>query len=416
MDQPINKKRKRFRQVALYGVVLLAASALLMAIYRDPSTSRLNVQKERLRFDTVRTSDFSESITLFGVVEPIKTVYLDAVESGKVEAILVEDGNLVGVNDPIIQLSNLDLQLNVLNQEAQIVDQINTIRNQTILMEQQSLSLKENALDVRYRLDQLDKQLLRNRKLYGDSVIAQVEFEETEDEHEHLLRRQQLLRSTLQKDSTYHAMQKQQMETSLELMQRNLDFAKNSLENLRVRAPIAGQLSSLNIEIGQLLNKGERIAQIDVLSDYKIRAKVDQYYISNIFPGLKAEMVLDETNYLLQIKKVYPEVKDGAFEIDLVFVDTPPTTIRRGQSVPFKLKLSDASQALVLAKGGFTKASGGKWVYVVEQDGAFARKRPIQIGRKSATGFEVLGGLAEGEVVLISSYDNYGEKDELYFN
>ncbi|MCB0584608.1 MAG: HlyD family efflux transporter periplasmic adaptor subunit [Phaeodactylibacter sp.] len=413
MDRKIEKKKWTVQRIGLYTIAVAVVGFLFSAIYREAGTSRLNVQSERLLTDTVETGVFKEFITLFGVVEPISTVYLDAIESGRVEEIYIENGAMVSEGQELMRLSNLELQLNVLNQEAQIITQINTIRNTSILMDQQSLSIKEQALDVEYRIDLLEKRNARNQSLYRDSVISQVDFEETQDEYEHLLRRRVLLRQTIEKDSLFQLMQQNQMENSLDLMHRNLAIAKNSLEHLTVRAPISGQLSGMDSEVGQLINRGDRIAQIDILHDYKIRARIDEYYISRIFPEQEGTFVMDGNTYTLRIRRIYPEVSNGTFEADLVFVGDRPSNIKRGQTISLKLSLSDETQAMLLEKGGFYQATGGNWVYVIDPNSGMARKRDIRVGRQNPNYYEVIEGLNEGDVVIVSSYDNFGDKEEL---
>jgi HlyD family secretion protein len=413
MDRKIEKKKWPLKKVLLYSAVILIAAFALMALYREAGTSRLNVQEERLLTDTVHNGVFKEYITLFGTVEPIKTVYLDAIESGRIEEIKVENGAMVVQGQEIMRLSNPDLELNVLNQEAQIINQINTIRNTSIMMDQQSLSLKEQALDVQFRLDLLSKQTRRNKSLYEDEVISQVEYEETQDEYEHLLRRKKLLLQTIEKDSLFQVMQENQMTNSLDLMQRNLAIAKTSLEHLSVRAPISGQLSGLGSEIGELITRGDRIAQIDVLEDYKVRAQINEYYISRIFPEQEGTFTMDGKVFHLKIRRIYPEVVDGSFEADLVFTGERPSNIKRGQTISLRLSLSDETQAQLLAKGGFYQATGGKWVYVIDPRSGIAKKRDIQVGRQNPDYYEVQRGLEEGDIVIISSYDNFGEKEEL---
>lgn len=413
MDKKIEKKRFSIQKILIYSVIIIAAVFLFTAIYRDAGTSRLNIQSERLLTDTIQKGVFKEFITIFGTVEPIKTVYLDAIESGRIEEIFVEDGTIVTEGQELLRLSNLDLQLNVLNQEAQIITQINTIRNTSILMEQQSLNLKEQALDVEYQIDLLGKRTDRNSILFKDSVISQVDYEETQDEYEHLLRRRKMLGATMEKDSLFQAMQKNQMDNSLDLMNRNLAIAKNSLKNLVVKAPISGQLSSLDSEIGELIAEGNRIAQIDVLEDYKIRARIDQFYISRIFPQQEGTFTMDGKTYNLKIKKIYPEVANGEFEVDLVFIGERPKNIKRGQSISLKISLSDETQATLLAKGGFYNKTGGNWVYVIDQGKEQAYKKDIKVGRQNPNYYEVVQGLEVGDVVIISSYDNFGDKDVL---
>lgn len=413
MDKRIEKKTWTWQRILLVAAAVVVAAVLISAIWRDAGTSRLNVERERLLLDTINQGVFKEYITLFGVVEPIKTVYLDAIEGGRVDEVFVENGSMVSKGQQIMRLSNLDLELNVLNQEAQIVNQINDIRQTSILMEQQSLNLKEQALDVVYRIDQLEKRFARNRLLYQDSVISQVDFEETEDEYEHLNRRQKLLGATIEKDSIFHEMQKNQMATTLSLMERNLAFARNSLDNLTIRAPIDGQLSSLDSEVGQLITRGDRIAQIDVLEEFKISANIDEFYINRIFPQQEGTFTMNNQTFTLRIQKIYPEVTNGSFTVDLVFVGERPDLIKRGQTISLKLSLSDDTEGLLLAKGGYFQKTGGNWVYVLDPSGAVARKRNITVGRQNPNFYELIEGLQPGEVVIVSSYENYGDKEEL---
>ncbi|MGH1433310.1 MAG: efflux RND transporter periplasmic adaptor subunit [Lewinella sp.] len=416
MDRKIEKKTWTWQRLTLIAVGLALASVLIATIYKDAGTSRLNVEKERLLLDTVQRGVFKEYITLFGVVEPIKTVYLDAIEGGRVEEVFVENGSMVKKGQQILRLSNLELQLNVLNQEAQIVNQINDIRQTSILMDQQSLSLKDQALDVQFRMDLIEKRNRRNQDLYTDKVISQVEFEDTRDEFEHLKRRQLLLSNTIEKDSLFQVMQENQMASTLDLMQRNLNFARNSLENLIIKAPIDGQISSLDTEVGQLIIRGNRIAQIDVLEQFKIRANIDEFYINRIFPQQEGTFLMEGQTYTLRINKIYPEVTNGSFAVDLIFVGERPERIKRGQTISLKLSLSDDTQAMLLAKGGYYQSTGGNWVYVLDPAAGVARKRNITVGRQNPNYYELIEGLQPGEIVIVSSYENYGDKEELVLN
>ena len=413
MDRKIEKKIWTWQRITLFGVGALLATFLIFTIYRDAGTSRLNVERERLLLDTVQEGVFKEYITLFGVVEPIKTVYLDAIEGGRVEEVFVENGAMVRKGQDIMRLSNLDLELNVLNQEAQIVNQINDIRQTSILMDQQSLTLKDQALDVRFRLDLIEKRNRRNQELYTDQVISKVELEDVQDEYEHLVRRKALLERTIEKDSLFQIMQENQMQTTLDLMQRNLAFTRNSLSNLTIKAPIDGQISSLDSEVGQLLTRADRIAQIDILEEFKIRANIDEFYISRIFPQQEGTFLMDGQTYTMRIHKIYPEVTSGSFAVDLVFVGERPERIKRGQTISLKLSLSDDSRAMLLAKGGYYQSTGGNWVYVLDPQSGVARKRNILVGRQNPNYYELIEGLQPGEIVIVSSYENYGDKEEL---
>lgn len=413
MDKKIEKSRFNIKKIALYGVIVIAVAVLISAIYRDAGTSRLNVQTDRLLTDTVNEGIFKEYITLFGNVEPIKTVYIDAIESGRIEQIFVEDGAMVTENQKIMQLSNPDLQLSVLNQEAQIITQINAIRANEVLREQQSLNLRELALNIDFQIDLFTDRTRRNKSLYGSKVISQVDYEETQAEYDHLLRRRELLISTIKKDSLANAIQAQQMTSTLDLMERNLGVAKQNLDYLMVRAPIAGQLSSLDSEVGELITEGARIAQMDVLDDYKLRVRVDEFYISRVFPQQEGSFTMNGKNYNLSIKKIYPTVTNGAFEVDMIFTDDRPENIKRGQTISLKLSLSDETRATLLAKGGFYQDTGGNWVYVIDPTTGTAIRRDIRVNRQNPNFYEVVDGLEPGDIVIVSSYKNFGDKDEL---
>lgn len=413
MDKKIEKKRWTWQRILILAVAVGGLGFLITSALKNAGTSRLNVQSDRLMVDTVGRGNFQEFIPVTGVVEPLRTVRIDAVEGGKVEEKFVEDGAFVQPNQPILRLSNPDLLVNYLNQEANIISQINQIRNTSILMEQQSLNLREQAVDVDYQLDLNSTRLERNRELMKDKVIARVEYEEQQALVNNLKNRKELLRATIKKDSSYQALQQQQMSSSLDLMQRNLAITKQSLEQLMVRAPIAGQLSGLAKELGQSVARNENIGQIDDLSSFKVRVRIDEFYISRVFNEQQGSFQFAGKNYTLKIKKIYPQVVNGAFEADMVFMGAAPDGIKRGQSVSVKLELSAEEQATLLQRGGFYQTTGGNWVYVIDPASGNARKRSVRLGRQNPNFYEVLDGLQEGEVVIVSGYENFGDKDEL---
>jgi HlyD family secretion protein len=385
-------------------------------IYKDAGVSKLNVETNRLLVDTIHRGVFQEFIPITGVVEPIKTVFIDAVEGGRIEEIYVEDGAMLTKGQKIMQLSNPNLQLNYLNLEGQIMNQINQLENLKLNREQQSLNLREQALDVEYRIDLLGKRTVRNKSLYSDEVISKVEYEDTQDEYEHLLRRRKLLADVIKRDSLSQIVQENQLESSVDLMQRNLKISKQSLENLLVRAPLAGQLSGMDSEIGELITQGGRIAQMDDLSNFKVKGRIDEFYITRIFLNQEGSFVLGGKTYDLIIKKIYPDVRNGVFEVDMVFTSEIPKTIKRGQTLSIKLALSAETQALLIAKGGFYQTTGGNWVYMIDPKTNTAFKRDISVGRQNPSYYEVTEGLKEGDIVITSSYENFGDKDELVLN
>ncbi len=413
MDKKIEKKKWTWQKIVLILAGLGLAGFIGSRIYKDAGVSKLNVETNRLLVDTVHQGIFQEFIPITGVVEPIKTVFIDAVEGGRIEEIFVEDGAMLQKGQKIMQLSNPNLQLNYLNLEGQIMNQINQLENLKLTREQQSLNLREQALDVEYRIDLLKKRTDRNKSLYKNEVIAQVEYEETQDEYEHLLRRRKLLANVIKRDSMSQVVQQTQLENSVDLMGRNLAISKQSLDNLLVRAPLSGQLSGMDSEIGELINQGGRIAQIDDLSNFKVMGRIDEFYITRIFLGQEGSFPLGGKTYNLVIKKIYPDVQNGVFEVDMVFTSEIPPTIKRGQTLSIKLELSAETEALLVARGGFYQTTGGNWVYIIDPNTNTAYKRDIKVGRQNPSFYEVTEGLKAGDVVITSSYENFGDKDEL---
>lgn len=416
MDKKIQKKGLGWQKIALYAVILAAVGYFIASVYKDAGTSRLNVETDRLLIDTVHQGIFQEFIPVTGVVQPIKTVFIDAVEGGRVEEKFVEDGAHVKQGQSILRLSNPDLQLTYLNQEAEIVRQINQLRTNSIMMEQQSLNLKEQFLDATYRIDLLDSRTKRNKELAESGALDRVTYEETQDEFEHLLRRKVMLTKTIERDSMFQVLQEEQMEASLDLMKRNLAITRQSLDNLTVKAPIGGQLSGLDTELGELISEGENIAQIDDLSNFKILTRIDEFYISRVFINQKGSFIFAGKTYNLIIKKIYPQVTNGAFEVDMVFTDEVPEGIKRGQTVSIKLELSAEQEAMLLARGSFYQTTGGNWVYMVDSETNSARKVNIKVGKQNPNYYEVLEGLKIGDIVITSSYENFGDKDVLELN
>lgn len=416
MDKRIEKKGMGWPKILLIVAAVAAAGYFLWNLYQSSGTSRLNVVQERLLLDTVHVGVFQEYIPVTGVVQPIKTVFIDAVEGGKVEERLVEDGAKVKKGDIIVKLSNPDLMLNFLNQEANIIAQINQIRNTTLLMEQQSVNLQQQALDAEFQIDLISKRLERNKQLYENKVISKVELEEMTDGYENQIRRQKLFRQLIAKDSTYQALQQKQMESSIDLMQRNLAITRQSLDNLMVRAPIDGQISGLTLEEGELVTEGENIGSMDNLEAFKLQVRVDQFYISRVFLNQEGSFDFAGDTYFLRIVKIYPQVTNGTFLVDMVFNGEAPAGIKRGQSVSVKLELSAEEKGQLLAKGGFYQTTGGNWAYVLNPDTGNATKRNIRLGRQNPNYFLVEEGLDQGDIVIVSSYDNFGEKDELILN
>ena len=413
MDRKIEKPKWPLKRVALYAAGgLLLALVVYSFVFGDRS-ARLNVQVERLTISAVLRGDFQEFIPVSGVVLPIKTIYLDAVQGGRVETIYLEAGSMVEEGDEILKLENAGLQLNIMMQETSHLEQLTLLRNTRIAMEQNRLSLEGQLVNVDYQVQRLQRLYGQKKALYDKQLVAFQEYAEAKDEYEHYLRSKQLLLETHRQDSILQEMRLEQMERSSQRIQDNLDMLQQTMESLVLRAPISGHLTSLDAEIGESKSPGQRLGQIDVLEGFKVRAAIDEHYITRIAPEQEGEFDLAGETYRLVITKIYPEVQSGQFEVDLEFADRTPPDMRRGQTVRMRLELGKLSEATLLARGGFYQQTGGRWVFVVDPSSGFATRRPIQLGRQNPLYFEVLEGLEPGERVITSSYDTFGENDKL---
>ncbi len=413
MDTKIEKKNNNWPKIALTTTLIAVVSWFAYSNYAKPKVSKLNVDTSSILIDTVKQDIFKEFIPVTGYVQPIKSVVIAAVEGGRVEEKLLEDGSKITAGTPIVKLSNSELELRHLNQEGTLIAQINQIRNMNLMQEQQRLNLLETALNAELQLDLLKRRVRRQKDLFENNAIARVEYEDTESEYKNLIKRNRLLQKSIAKDSLSGVVQAEQMQSSLNLMKRNLDISRKNLENLTIKAPISGQLSGLNIEIGELITEGARIGQIDDLSSFKIRVRIDEFYISRVFPEQTGSFIFANKEYELRISKIYPQVVNGSFEVDMQFKDEEPEGIRRGQTVTVKLELSVEAKATLLEKGDFYQTSGGNWIYALNQDGSKAIKKNIRLGRKNPKYYEVLEGLSVGDVIIISAYDVFDDKDEL---
>jgi len=413
LDRQLPKKRWKPRRDIPVAAAALLLIFLIIHIVASDHSARLNVQSERITISTVEKGPFQEFIPVTGTVIPIRTVYLDAMEGGRVAQRLLEAGAVVNQGDPILKLENVDLRLNSLNREADLAEQSNALRNTRLDMERTRLSLQSQLADINYEILKSKRIYERYEILMGKDLISQQEYDDARDSYQYLLKRRELTIESHHQDSIFRAVQIKNLEESLDRMQENLRLIRLNLENLTVKAPISGQLTSLVPEIGESIGKGERIGQIDVLDGFKVRVEVDEHYIARINPGQEGEFDFNGRSYRLVIRKIYPEVTEGRFEVDMLFTGEEPEGIRRGQTLHIRLELGGLSEAVMLARGGFYQKTGGQWVFVVNQDGSMAEKRDIRLGRQNTEKFEVLAGLKPGERVITSSYDTYGDVDKL---
>jgi len=412
-DRRIEKKRWTLRNIALVSGGGLFLLAILYYLVLGDHRSRLNVEAEKITISEVTRGQFQEFDPVQGTVQPIQTFFLDAVEGGRVDSTFVEAGSFVKQGDRILKLVNMNLQLDVLYREALLFEQINNARNTRLAIEQNTLSLRGQLTDVTYQIQRLLRQDARDSVLLKKGLISAQEFQSVNDEHMYWLQKRLLTIDNIRTDSILRHTQIEQLDASVKRMQNNLDLVKRSMDNLVVRAPISGQLTSRSAEIGESKSPGQRLGQIDVLDGFKVRAPIDEFYIARVNPGQKGETDLNGKTYSLRVSKVYPEVRDGRFEVDMLFDGGPPSGIRRGQTLQIRLELGDLAEAVMVPRGGFYQKTGGQWIYVVDGSGTFATKRPLKLGRQNPQVFEVLEGLEPGERVVTSSYDNFGDIDKL---
>lgn len=413
MDRIIEKKRGLTRKTAMFGVMgILILTMAGILIFGDKS-SKYNVELSRLTIDEVRMDVFQDYITEQGVVQPIRTIYLDAVEGGRVEEILIEEGSTVSKGDIILRMSNNNLLLEITNNEAQVVRAINELRTARLSMDQQKLANKQQIIRLNNQVKQEKRMFEKNKLLVAQNHISQEEFDRSAEAYETSLAQLELVKETYKNDSIYRAIQISSLESSVESMEKSMTIIRKRLESLNFKAPVDGELASLTPEIGQVINYGTRVGTINILDSYKLRVEIDEHYIARIHTGLTGECDFANKPYPAKITKVYPEVQNGRFGVDMVFTGDVPEQIRIGQASRIRLQLGESREGLLLSKGGFYSKTGGQWVFVVDPSGDFAVKRDISIGRQNPRYYEVLSGLEPGEKVITSSYQTFADHDKL---
>ncbi len=412
MDRPIDTRparRKRMIALGCLGGVALIAIAFWSSSF---TTSRVRVEVAKVQIGTVEKGMFREFIPVTGTVQPIQTVFLDAPEGGTVKKRFVEDGHMVKVGEAIIELSNPQLHMDAINREAQLLDQQNNLRNTRLAMDQQTTRLKDELLNLDKDLKRLERDQKIDDRLVKDSLLAQNTYLGNSENLQYMREKRKLVAANVRSDSLFRLSQVGSITNNLLLIDQNLAFLRENLQNLVIKAPIDGQLSGLNVELGQTKQRGERIAQIDVLDGFKVRARIPEHYVSRISIGLNGTFTHAGKEHAIEIFKVYPEVSNGEFDVDLRFVEAAPEGIRRGQTFQVRLQLSEDMQAVMLPRGPFFQDTGGQWVYVIDAEGT-AAKRPVKLGRQNPDMYEVLEGLQPGDRVVTSRYVQFNDADEL---
>lgn len=414
MDKVIEKKHKWLNKKTIWitvGSVLI----LLVAynIFFGDKSSKLNVEKEKITIESIIENEFKDYFAQIGTVEPIRTIFLDAIEGGRVEEILIDEGNMVKKGDVIIRLSNTGLILEISNNEAAVSTSINEFENRKIQLELQTIQRNQTLIETERQLKMQKRQYEYNKKLFADEHISKEEFDQSFELYSATKQQYDLLNEALKSDSLYREVQLKAMEGQIGRMQENLKIIQGKMDYLNVKAPVNGELASLVPEIGQVFTHGFRIGAINILENYKLRVEIDEHYIARVRKGLPGSFDFAGSNYTLVIDKVYPEVNNGRFGVDMLFTSEKPDQIRIGQTFRLKLELGESKQAVLIPRGGFYQSTGGQWVYVVNEKGNLAVKRSISIGRQNPKYYEVLEGLNPGEQVIVSSYDNFNDVDQL---
>ena len=412
MDRKIQKKTPLTTKAAYAAAALLLVAFAWWFVDVLMGGRSLSVNSQRIIVSPVTVGTFEDFIPLRGRLIPSSTVYLDAIEGGRVEEILVEDGTVVAAGDLIAVLSNTSLQLEVLGREAAVTEQLNNMRTIELQLEQNRLSHKRNLVEIDYQIIRVNRAVARQRDLVSKDLASRSSIEELEDELTYFNNRREI---TLESQATDTRMQQQQLNQLREAgaqLQAGLGFAKKNLDDLNVRAPLPGKLSGFNIEIGQSIARGGRLGQIDDPDAYKLNVNIDEYYLGRVDLQQRAIAEHRGTDIDLQISKIYPQVNAGQFEVDMALAEEP-TGLRRGQTMQVRLTLGDNSDALLIPNGSFYQDTGGNWLFVVSADGSEAVKRTVSLGRRNTEFIEVLDGLEPGEKVVTSPYTSYSDMDRL---
>ena len=390
-------------------------AVFIIYLIARPNAKTLRVDKDTLTVSTATRGEFNDYIRVSGRVQPMTTIQLSPQEGGMVQAILIEEGSSVKAGDPILVLSNDNLDLQILNSEAELAEKENILRNTQIQMEQQKLDVRQNVLEYGTQVERMQRAYEQQKALYEDKLIAREDYIKAKEDYDLAVKKYELIQERSRQDSLYRGTQIDRMEESLENMLINMSMIRRRKDNLIVKAPIDGELGLLDVVLGQTISGGAKIGQINSVGVYKVEAQIDEHYIDRVVAGLEATFERQGETFSTVIRKVYPEVRDGKFKADFKFDGEQPDNIRAGQTYYLNLQLGQPEEAVIIPRGTFYQKTGGKWIYAVNKDGNKAVKREIRIGRQNPQYYEVLEGLEPGEKVITSGYDTYGDSDVLVF-
>ena len=413
MDRAIEKKKGIRPKHILYGTGILVFILLLVKIMTSSGSSTLRVNGETLTIEEVEYGDFDDFIRTNGTVAPISTIYLDAEEGGQVKERLIEEGTMVKQGDIILVLENRSLYENIMNSESNLAQKQNMLRQTRISFETQQIESKRQLLNSNYDIIRKKRRFEQQEALYKDDLVSREDYLQAKEDYEYAIQVLEIDEMKAENDSLIRVTEMIQLEEDLNKMQQTLALIYERLDNLQLKAPVDGQLGMLDAEIGQSIGQGVRIGQINVLTDYKVEAYIDEFYIDRIKHDLPATIERQGQTFGMTVKKVYPEVRDQQFKIDLEFSGEKPENIRTGQTYYINLQLGQPEESTLIKLGGFYNSTGGQWIYVVDPSGDFAVKRNISIGRRNPQYYEVLEGLEPGEKVITSGYELFGDNDKL---
>lgn len=413
MDIQLEKKKglrpKHYGYIALGLLLLFVAYRLIFAT----SVSTFRTEKDKLSIVEVTQGKFDDYITINGNVAPIATIYMDAYEGGRVDEKLIEEGAMVKKGDIILKLDNINLYEQILQSESGLALKQNDLRSTKLTFDSRQVEGRKSLATASTELQRLKRNFEQNEALYKDELISKEEYQLSKENYELSQKQFEIVKVQTENDDELRETSLPVLEADLNRMQKTLGMVYQRLDHLNVRAPADGQLGFLDAEIGQSITQGQRIGEINVLTDYKIKANIDEHYLDRVVKDLTAVLDRNGKEYPLRLRKVFPQVNNGKFEVELVFTDDKPETIRTGQSYNIKLQLGESSEALLLPKGSFFQSTGGQWIFVVGPDGEEALRRNIRIGKQNSRYYEVLEGLQAGEKVITSNYDSFGESERI---
>lgn len=393
------------------GAIFIAVSVYACILAFGPR--KLKIDSEEYRIEEAKETPFMEYLDVEGLVQPIQTIQINALESGFVERIVAEEGSMLNAGDTILILSNIALLRSIEDEQTEWQNQQRNYQEQEIEMEQRSITLRQQALDAAHQMSSLDKSMNQSREEFRMGIKSKAELEVAEEDYEYQHKRAELQMQSLRHDSVATLLKREMVRANREASSRKLSQATERTDNLIVRAAVSGQLSFLNVTLGQQVAAGASIGEIKVMSEYKMRVSLPEYYIDRIITGLPAGIQYQENKYPLRISRVVPEIKDRNFTCDLLFTSDKPSNIRLGKSYRVQIELAKPEKALVIPRGDFYQTTSGNWIYRLSPDGKTARKTEIEIGRQNPQQYEVVSGLRQGDRVIVSGYDKFGDVEEL---